>query len=60
MVEILAGADASLSITGRKGTTTLAYGKDMVIWTKRNSPQSELKHSELVFLGYGIVAPEYG
>jgi Zn-dependent M28 family amino/carboxypeptidase len=60
MVEILAGADASLSITGRSGTTTLAYGKDMVIWTKRTVPQSELKHSELVFLGYGIVAPEYG
>jgi Zn-dependent M28 family amino/carboxypeptidase len=59
MVEIIAGADATLSVAGRKGTVTLAYGKDMVIWSKRVQPQAELKHSELVFVGYGIVAPEY-
>jgi Zn-dependent M28 family amino/carboxypeptidase len=59
MLEILAGAEASLSITGAKGTLPLAYGKDMVIWTKRAVPQTELKRSELVFVGYGIVAPEY-
>ena len=59
MVEILAGADASLSIAGHNGTVTLAYGKDMVIWTKRAVPEAELKGSELVFVGYGIVAPEY-
>jgi Zn-dependent M28 family amino/carboxypeptidase len=59
MVEILAGADTSLSITAHDGTRTLAYGKDMVIWTKRVVPQVDLRHSELVFAGYGIVAPEY-
>jgi Zn-dependent M28 family amino/carboxypeptidase len=59
MVEILAGADASLSIAGRTGAVKLAYGKDMVIWTKRAVPETELKHSDLVFVGYGIVAPEY-
>ncbi len=31
----------------------------MVIWSKRPLPQVELRHSELVFVGYGIVAPEY-
>jgi Zn-dependent M28 family amino/carboxypeptidase len=59
MVEILAGADTSLSIVAHDGTHTLAYGKDMVIWTKRVVPQAQLRHSELVFVGYGIVAPEY-
>jgi len=59
MVEILAGADAELSAGGGKGKVALAYGKDMVIWTKRAQPQAELRHSELVFVGYGIVAPEY-
>jgi Zn-dependent M28 family amino/carboxypeptidase len=59
MVEILAGADAALSISGAKGTVGLAYGKDMVIWTKRVQPQVDLKASELVFVGYGIVAPDY-
>jgi Zn-dependent M28 family amino/carboxypeptidase len=59
MVESLAGADASLSIAGRNGTLALAYGKDMVIWTKRRLPLAELRSSELVFVGYGIAAPEY-
>src|SRR6202040_4004277 len=59
MVESVAGADASLSIAGRNGTLALAYGKDMVIWSKRGLPQAELRRSELVFVGYGIVAPEY-
>jgi Zn-dependent M28 family amino/carboxypeptidase len=59
MVEIVSDANTSLSIVGNNGTRTLAYGKDMVIWSKRAVPQAELKHSELVFVGYGIVAPEY-
>ncbi|HXA35375.1 MAG TPA: M28 family metallopeptidase [Steroidobacteraceae bacterium] len=59
MTEILADPDASLSIAGTHGTSTLVYGKDMVIWTKRSVPQAELRRSELVFAGYGIVAPEY-
>jgi Zn-dependent M28 family amino/carboxypeptidase len=59
MVEILTAADASLIIAGRTGTLALAYGKDMVIWTKRAVPETGLKQSELVFVGYGIVAPEY-
>ena len=59
MVESLAGADASLSAAGRNGTLALVYGKDMVIWSKRSIPQAELRGSELVFAGYGIVAPEY-
>ena len=31
----------------------------MVIWTKRALPAVQLTQSELVFAGYGIVAPEY-
>jgi Zn-dependent M28 family amino/carboxypeptidase len=59
MIESLAGADVSLSIAGGNRTLTLAYGKDMVIWSKRGVPQAELRQSELVFVGYGIAAPEY-
>jgi Zn-dependent M28 family amino/carboxypeptidase len=59
MVESVAAADASLAISGSGATLTLAYGKDMVIWSKRAVPQAELQHSGLVFAGYGIVAPEY-
>jgi Zn-dependent M28 family amino/carboxypeptidase len=59
LVEIAAAADASLSATGRSGAQSLAYGKDMVIWTKRAVPQVQLQRSELIFVGFGIVAPEY-
>jgi Zn-dependent M28 family amino/carboxypeptidase len=59
MVEVLAGADATLSIEGHGGTLNLVYGRDMVIWSKGSLPQAELRGSELVFAGYGIVAPEY-
>src|ERR1700684_3352465 len=49
MTENLPGTDASLSVAGEKGTLTLAYGKDMVIWSKRGLPLAELRHSDLVF-----------
>ena len=59
MVEILADSDASLAITGHGAAPTFVYAKNMVIWSKRAVPQTELRRSELVFVGYGIVAPEY-
>jgi Zn-dependent M28 family amino/carboxypeptidase len=59
MVEILAGSDATLTVSGRGRVKSLAYARDMVIWTKRVVPESSLAQSELVFVGYGIVAPEY-
>jgi Zn-dependent M28 family amino/carboxypeptidase len=59
MVEILAGGDASMSVSGHGAGRTLVYGKDMVIWTPRVTAESAVEHSDLVFVGYGIVAPEY-
>ena len=60
MVEIQAGADASMSIQGSRGTRVLGMGGDLVIWCPRARPQAALRGSDLVFVGYGIVAPEYG
>jgi len=60
LVEILAADDASLSVSGRGLPRPLEYGKNMVIWTKRELPEAALQQSELVFVGYGIVAPQYG
>ncbi|MEM7083338.1 MAG: M28 family metallopeptidase [Pseudomonadota bacterium] len=40
-------------------TIDLQFGPDMVIWTKRVTSRSEINDSEMVFVGYGIVAPEY-
>ena len=36
------------------------YGDEMVIGTKRVVAESRVNSSEVVFVGYGIVAPEYG
>ena len=38
---------------------SLAYKTDMMAWSTRMERQISLQQSELVFVGYGIVAPEY-
>lgn len=37
-----------------------AYKQDMMAWSPRVQESVELSDSEMVFAGYGIVAPEYG
>jgi Zn-dependent M28 family amino/carboxypeptidase len=59
LIEITAGGDAMLAVAGHGGRQALRYGKDMVVWTPRAVPDATLRGSELVFLGFGIVAPEY-
>jgi Zn-dependent M28 family amino/carboxypeptidase len=59
LVQITASADASLSAAVPGGPRNLVFGKDMVIWTKRAVADIQVSRSELVFVGYGIVAPEY-
>lgn len=38
----------------------LSMGDDIVYWTKLNQPEVSVASSDLVFVGYGVVAPEYG
>ena len=49
-------ARSDFSIDGE----TLEYGPSAMYWTKRVENHVELAESELVFVGYGVVAPEYG
>ena len=56
IVEITAGSDATFTL----GDTKLEYGPDVVIWTKRILPEVSITNSPLVFVGHGVVAPEYG
>ena len=46
----------------KKGTQeqTLAWKDDVVAWTKHVADSAVLENSEVVFVGYGVVAPEYG
>lgn len=43
-----------------QGALPLKYMDDFVGFSKRIEPEIEIKDAELVFAGYGIVAPEYG
>src|SRR5690242_158233 len=38
---------------------TLKWKDDVVAWTKHVAKSASMSKSELVFVGYGIVAPEY-
>jgi len=52
----------SPSLTFRKGATErrLAWRDDYVAWTKRVAERVSLDASDLVFVGYGVQAPEFG
>jgi Zn-dependent M28 family amino/carboxypeptidase len=51
----------SPSLTFRKGAAerSLAWREDYVAWTKRVAERAGLDASDLVFVGYGVQAPEY-
>ena len=49
-----------LSISKNDKARILEAGPETVYWTKRVVEGVSVRTSELVFVGYGIVAPEYG
>lgn len=55
MVSIEASPEMTLTI----GDKAYQYGHDMVMGSSRISDFEQLKDSELVFVGYGVNAPEY-
>ncbi|MFC1483762.1 M28 family metallopeptidase [Candidatus Neomarinimicrobiota bacterium] len=60
MVELTTDPGAGLVLWGEGTTTRLVYRREYVVWTRRVVARTTLDRSELVFVGYGIVAPEYG
>ncbi len=60
MVELTAKNVTPFTATGGKAPVTFNYRTDMVVGTYRVVPQVSLKDSDLVFVGYGINAPEKG
>ncbi|WP_286261973.1 M28 family metallopeptidase [Thalassotalea atypica] len=50
-----------LTFTDNNGEQiVLAYGTEQVIWSRKQISSSAINNSELVFVGYGINAPERG
>ncbi|MBA4754649.1 MAG: M28 family peptidase [Sphingobium sp.] len=61
LVEITAKNVSPLSFTGGKNPVSTTYGPEMVIGTYRTTqPKIAVKDSPVVFVGYGINAPEKG
>jgi Zn-dependent M28 family amino/carboxypeptidase len=56
-VEVVNSPD--LVISGAQGEDLqLTYGTEQVVWTRRQLAEAAINDSELVFVGYGINAPE--
>ncbi|MBT8403546.1 MAG: M28 family peptidase [Gemmatimonadetes bacterium] len=53
-------AASGLAFTGPTGEAALSYPDQTVFWTKQMEPELSFEASEVVFVGYGAVAPEYG
>lgn len=53
-------ADPSTVLTLQHGDTrrTLAFGSDMVVGTRSGQPEVKIDASDMVFVGYGVDAPE--
>ena len=49
-----------VSINDKTNIISLLPGKEVVFWTKQVKESLEIHSSDLIFIGYGIVAPEYG
>src|SRR3990170_1949865 len=59
LVGVMATEDSHLFLIERRKTEELAPGLGYVAWTKR-VVEDVAAEGDLVFVGYGVVAPEYG
>jgi Zn-dependent M28 family amino/carboxypeptidase len=59
MVEITPTAAPTMQVQSPKGVFDLKKMDDYVIWTENTDPVVSLDKTEIVFAGYGVVAPEY-
>lgn len=51
---------SAMTLSGDNVPAQFEYRNEMTAWTKQVTEQVEVTDSEMVFVGYGIVAPEYG
>jgi Zn-dependent M28 family amino/carboxypeptidase len=60
LVEINANPNTALTINGGKGPLSFAYKTDMVASSYQIVPKIEISNADVIFVGYGINAPERG
>ncbi|MBC7588745.1 MAG: M28 family peptidase [Chitinophagaceae bacterium] len=59
MVKLTTQAAPEMQVQSPKGNFTLKGFDDYVIWTDKADSAISLNNDEVVFAGYGVVAPEY-
>ena len=60
MVSIITYPEQSMEFKSAQGSVVGEGLKDFVIWTQRTDSLVRIQDAEVVFAGFGIVAPEYG
>ncbi|MEC4594910.1 MULTISPECIES: M28 family peptidase [Nitrospirillum] len=65
MTEVTSKADGPMvfTATGKDGqakSLSYEYFSQMIVWNRQRTTHAEVKDSDLVFVGYGITAPEFG
>jgi Zn-dependent M28 family amino/carboxypeptidase len=60
MVSIITYPEQSMEFKNAQGSVVGEGLKDFVIWTQRTDSLVRIQDAEVVFAGFGIVAPEYG
>lgn len=58
VTEITTDPNTALELSGANYEVSLAYAEDMMVGTQQQIDSIEVKASDLVFVGFGIVAPE--
>ncbi|WP_237717700.1 hypothetical protein [Pontibacter sp. BAB1700] len=59
MVEVNTTASSNMTIKGKQQELKLEGRNDYVIWTKRTDESINIDPTDMVFVGFGVVAPEY-
>ncbi len=59
LVDITADPKMQMHVADETGRSTFNYSDDFMAWTKRVTEEANLDDSELIFVGFGVVAPEY-
>jgi len=58
VTEVITDAGTTLTMKGKNFSAELEYGDEMVVSTEKQVEATALEDSQMVFVGYGIVAPE--
>lgn len=58
MTETTTDQHVAMTLAQGDKTRELKYGDDMIVWTRTGQPEVKIDASDMVFVGYGVDAPE--